>query len=85
MVAIIKNYLLDLVCGALRITEVAGQSSQSLSTAYSSKRATTGKSKWRSEEMSIREERGARTKSIVTYQPVPSISVGGGGCGGGWC
>jgi hypothetical protein len=81
-VAIIKSHLLDLVCGALRITEVAGRSSQSMSTAYSSKRATTGKSKGQSKAMSIREERGARTKSIVTYQPVPSIPLGrgGGGC-----
>ena len=39
-----------------------------MSTAYSSKRATTGKSRGRSVEMSIREERGARTKSILTYQ-----------------
>lgn len=74
--AIIKSHLLDLVCGALRNTDVAGQSSQSMSTAYSSKRAITGKSEGWSEEMSIREERGARTKSILTYQPVPSISVG---------
>ena len=59
--AIIKSHLLDLICGALRITEVAGQSSQSMSTAYSSKRAITGKSEGWSEEMS----RGKRCQDKV--------------------
>ncbi len=59
-------------------------SSRSMSTAYSSKRAarraraTFWEIKVESSEKVRIEERGARTKSIVTYQPVPSVSVVGG-------
>jgi hypothetical protein len=49
-----------------------------MSTAYSSKRATRRASATVGTQLRADgEERGARTKSIATYQPVPSISNGG--------